>query len=159
MIDRQQVMANVLCQIRGERRLLLFPPDDVQSLHLPAGASSSTIDIFQAVGLDSPTAIPGTSPQEAILRPGEILFIPPLWLHTACSATSEVSVAVNVFFRNLAKGYAAGRDVYGNRDLHAYEKSRQDLQRIARSFEGVPPDMARFYLRRLAQELQQMADQ
>lgn len=152
-------MANVLCQIRGERRLILFPPEDVQSLHIPAGASSSTLDIFQTVGLDPAASIPGTSPQEAILRPGEILFLPPLWLHTACSTTSEVSVAVNVFFRNLANGYAAGRDVYGNRDLAAYEKSRQDLQKVARSFNGVPPDMARFYLRRLAQELQEIADQ
>ncbi|KAJ5246246.1 LCM-domain-containing protein [Penicillium chermesinum] len=133
------VMANVLCQVRGERRLVLFPPDDVQSLHIPAGASSSTIDIFEGVGLDAAASIPGTSPHEAILRPGEILFIPPLWLHTACSATSEVSVAVNVFFRNLTQG--------------------QDLQRMVRSFEGVPPDMARFYLRRLAQELQELADQ
>lgn len=152
-------MANVLCQVRGSRRLILFPPDDVQSLSIPAGASSSTIDIFESVGLDAPASIPGTSPHEAILRPGEILFIPPLWCHTACSATREVSVAVNVFFRNLARGYATGRDVYGNRDLHAYEKSRQDLQRVARSFDGVPPDMARFYLRRLAQELQELADQ
>ena len=152
-------MANVLCQIRGERRLILFPPDDVQALHIPAGASSSTLDIFKCVGLDAAASVPGTSPQEAILRPGEVLFIPPLWLHTACSATDEVSVAVNVFFRNLTKGYAVGRDVYGNRDLHAYEKSRQDLQRLARAFDGVPPDMARFYLRRLALELQEIADQ
>ncbi|KAJ5897853.1 LCM-domain-containing protein [Penicillium tannophilum] len=153
------VMANVLCQIRGERRLILFPPDDIQYLHIPPGASSSTVDIFQAVGLDTPAFIPGTSPQEAILQPRDILFIPPLWLHTACSATSEVSIAVNVFFRNLTKGYAAGRDVYGNRDLHAYEKSRQDLQRLTRAFDGVPPDMTRFYLRRLAQELLDIADQ
>lgn len=152
-------MANVLCQIRGERRLVLFPPDDVQALHIPAGASSSTIDIFERVGLDATASIPDTSPYETILRPGEILFIPPLWLHTACSATSDASVAVNVFFRNLTKGYAAGRDVYGNRDLHAYEKSREELQRMTRSFDGVPPNMARFYLRRLAQELQEIADQ
>lgn len=152
-------MANVLCQIRGERRLILFPPEDIQHLHIPPGASSSTVDIFQTVDLDTPASIPGTSPQEAILQPRDILFIPPLWLHTACSATSEVSIAVNVFFRNLTKGYAAGRDVYGNRDLHAYEKSRQDLQRLTRSFDGVPPDMTRFYLRRLAQELQDIADQ
>lgn len=151
-------MANVLCQIRGQRRLLLFPPDDIQSLHIPAGTSSSTIDIFERVGLDSPLSIPGTSPQEAILQPGEILFIPPLWSHTACSS-GEVSVAVNVFFRNLSQGYAAGRDVYGNRDIQAYEKARLDLSRMARSFDGVPPDMARFYLRRLAQELQGIADQ
>lgn len=152
-------MANVLCQIRSQRRLLLFPPEDIQSLHIPAGASSSTIDIFSRVGLDSAISIPGTSPQEAILQPGEILFIPPLWLHTACSASQEVSVAVNVFFRNLSQGYAAGRDVYGNRDVQAYEKARLDLSRMVRSFEGVPPAMARFYLRRLAQELQGFADQ
>ncbi|KAJ5101732.1 LCM-domain-containing protein [Penicillium alfredii] len=154
------VMANVLCQVRGERQLILFPPDDVQALHLPAGASSSTIDIFHNAGADSIASIPGTSPHEAILKPGDILFLPPLWLHTACSPCKEqVSVAVNVFFRNLSNGYAAGRDVYGNRDLQAYEKSRQDLQKVARSFDGVPPDMARFYLQRLAQELQEIADQ
>lgn len=153
-------MANVLCQIRGERQLILFPPDDVQALHLPAGASSSTIDIFHNASADSIASIPGTSPHEAILKPGDILFLPPLWLHTACSPRKEqVSVAVNVFFRSLSNGYAAGRDVYGNRDLQAYEKSRQDLQKVARSFVGVPPDMARFYLQRLAQELQEIADQ
>ncbi|KAJ6036906.1 LCM-domain-containing protein [Penicillium herquei] len=153
------VMANVLCQIHGQRRLILFPPANVQSLRITPGTSSSTLDIFQTVGLDAATAIPGTSPHEVIMQPGDILFIPPLWLHTACSTTSEVSVAVDFFFRNLPKSYAPGLDVYGNRDLHAYETSREGLQRITRSFEGVPPDMARFYLRRLAQELQDIANE
>lgn len=148
-------MANVLCQIRGERRLILFPPSDVQHLQVPAGASNSTLDIFQ--NLDGSVTCPrATSPQEAVLKPGDILFIPPLWLHTA-SPTGQVSVAVNVFFRNLSAGYAAGRDVYGNRDLQAYEKGRTDVQKIARSFQGLPPDMARFYLLRLAQELKDQA--
>lgn len=148
-------MANVLCQIRGERRLILFPPSDVQHLQVPAGASNSTLDIFQ--NLDGSVTCPrATSPQEAVLKPGDILFIPPLWLHTA-SPTGQVSVAVNIFFRNLSAGYAAGRDVYGNRDLQAYEKGRTDVQKIARSFQGLPPDMARFYLLRLAQELKDQA--
>ncbi|KAJ5719485.1 LCM-domain-containing protein [Penicillium malachiteum] len=155
------VMANVLCQIRGQRRLILLPPDNVQSLRIAPGTCASTLEIFHPVGLDAATAIPGTSPHEAILQPGEILFIPPLWLHTACSATSEVSVAMDVLFRNLPKGYAPGLglDFYGHQDLHAYETSREGLQSITRSFEGVPPDMARFYLRRLAQELQDIANQ
>lgn len=148
-------MANVLCQIRGERRLILFPPIDVQHLHVPPGASSSNIDIFQNID-GSVACPPATLPQEAVLKPGDILFIPPLWLHTA-SPTGQVSVAVNVFFRNLSTGYAAGRDVYGNRDLQAYEKGRDDVQKIARSFEGVPSEMARFYLLRLAQELKDQA--
>ncbi|PWY95833.1 leucine carboxyl methyltransferase [Aspergillus sclerotioniger CBS 115572] len=151
------VMANVLCQIRGEKRLILFPPSDVEYLQVPAGASSSTINIFQNHTDGSIAAVPHTSPQEAVLCRGDILFIPPLWLHTA-SPTGQVSVAVNVFFRNLSKGYAAGRDVYGNRDLQAYEKARNDLQKIAKSFDGLPPDMARFYLLRLAKELRDKAE-
>ncbi|KAK1146060.1 tRNA methyltransferase ppm2 [Aspergillus melleus] len=151
------VMANVLCQVRGEKRLILFPPQDVQHLSVPAGASSSTVNIFKNPDDGAIASIPHTSPHEAKLGCGDILFLPPLWLHTA-SPTGQVSVAVNVFFRNLSKGYAAGRDVYGNRDLQAYEKARADLQKMERSFEGLPTDMARFYLLRLAQELKEIAE-
>jgi tRNA wybutosine-synthesizing protein 4 len=147
-------MANVLCQIRGDKRLILFPPRDVEHLQVPAGASSSTLNIFQDRQDGSIIPVPNTSPHEAVLTPGDILFLPPLWLHTA-APTGQVSVAVNVFFRNLDKGYAAGRDVYGNRDLHAYEKARNDLQKIVRSFDGIPQDMAQFYLLRLAQEFKE----
>lgn len=150
-------MANVLCQVRGEKRLILFPPQDVQHLFVPAGASSSNVNIFRGSDHEAIASIPHTSPHEARLTPGDILFLPPLWLHTA-SPTGQVSVAVNVFFRNLSKGYAAGRDVYGNRDVQAYEKARADLQKMEKSFEGLPPDMARFYLLRLAQELKEIAD-
>jgi tRNA wybutosine-synthesizing protein 4 len=150
-------MANILCQIQGEKRLILFPPSDVQYLDIPAGASSSNINIFQSRADGSIASIPGTSPHEALLMRGDILFLPPLWLHTA-APTGEVSVAVNVFFRNLSQGYAAGRDVYGNRDIQAYEKGRKDLEKVVKSFADLPPDMARFYLLRLAGELQEMAE-
>ncbi|PYH44529.1 tRNA methyltransferase PPM2 [Aspergillus saccharolyticus JOP 1030-1] len=159
------VMANILCQIRGDKRLILYPPSDVQYLHVPAGASSSNLNIFKTSSANHPdpgtettiTHIPHTSPHEARLRAGDILFLPPLWLHTASPTQNQVSVAVNVFFRNLRAGYAAGRDVYGNRDLQAYEKGRGDVQKIAKAFEGVPGEMARFYLLRLGRELMDLA--
>jgi tRNA wybutosine-synthesizing protein 4 len=128
----------------------------VQYLQVPPGASSSTTDIFQNIKDGSVVSIPHTSPQEAVLNSGDVLFIPPMWLHTA-SPTGGVSVAVNVFFRSLPKGYAAGRDVYGNRDLQAYEKARTDIQKMVRSFDGLPSDISRFYLLRLAQELKDSA--
>lgn len=145
-------MANVLCQIRGSKRLLLFPPSDVKHFDFEPGASSSSINVFDKLQQKS---LASTNSYEVTLHPGDILFLPPLWLHTA-SPTSGVSIAVNIFFRNLRTGYAAGKDVYGNRDLQAYEKGRQDIAKVVRSFEALPVDMRKFYLGRLAQEFEQM---
>ncbi|KAI6781992.1 uncharacterized protein J7T54_003411 [Emericellopsis cladophorae] len=71
--------------------------------------------------------------------------------------TSDLSVAVNIFFRDLQDGYSTGRDVYGNRDLAGYEKGRQEVAKIAKSFGQLPADIRRFYLDRLADELRQAA--
>ncbi|KAI0556288.1 leucine carboxyl methyltransferase [Xylaria curta] len=141
------VMANVYCQISGSKKLLLFPPSDVSHLSFAPGASSSSIDVF--------TSTPAsTHPHSATLGPGDILFLPPLWLH-ATAPLSDLGVAVNVFFRNLETGYASGRDVYGNRDIAAYEKGRHDVERIANSFSKLPRDVQAFYMRRLVDEMAQ----
>ncbi|KAK0705156.1 methyltransferase-like protein [Lasiosphaeris hirsuta] len=148
------VMANVYCQIGGSKRLVLFPPRDVEHLSFTPGASSSSIDVF--ANLES-AELAHTHPHETVLSPGEVLFLPPLWLHTA-KPTSGSNIAVNVFFKDLGSGnYAAGRDVYGNRDLAAYEKGRQDVARIANSFHKLPAEAREFYLLRLADELQRKA--
>ncbi len=147
------VLANVLCQIRGTKTLHLYPPSDVNHLAYPPGGSSSNVDVLAS----KPPALRRTHPHVASLRPGDILFIPPLWSHTA-KPDEGASVAVNVFFRNLGRGYAAGRDVYGNRDLQAYENGRRDVERIVKAFRGVPSDMAGFYLDRLLAELREKAD-
>ena len=151
------VMANVLCQIRGAKRLLLYPPSDVSLFSIPPGSSSSCINCFDT-GPKRHPSLTLAHPQEALLRPGDILFIPPLWLHTA-SPVDDISISVNIFFRNIDSGYAPGRDVYGNRDLQAYEKGRRDIEKISRSFDKLPRDMGRFYLDRLADELKERAQQ
>jgi len=56
-----------------------------------------------------------------------------------------------------ASAYAAGKDVYGNRDLAMYERGRRDVQRIGKSFEGLPEQVRAFYISRLAEELQAMS--
>jgi tRNA wybutosine-synthesizing protein 4 len=142
-------MANVYCQIGGSKRMLLFPPADVEHFAISPGASSSSIDAFSA--LES-SVLAGTHPHETFLLPGDVLFLPALWLHTA-TPTAALSVAVNVFFRDLETGYSSGRDVYGNRDLAAYEKGRQDIAKVANSFQKLPDSARRFYLLRLAGEL------
>lgn len=146
-------MANVLCQIRGSKRLLLFPPSDIKHFEFDPGASSSHINVFDK--LDD-QILARTHIHEALLEPGDILFLPPLWLHTALP-TSGVSIAVNTFFKNLQDVYALGKDVYGNRDLQAYEKGRQNIAKIVSSFDHMPGDVRGFYLQRLVQEFQQKA--
>lgn len=148
------VMANVYTQVQGSKRFLLFPPGDVAELSIEAGGSSSSIDAF--AGLDGGLSS-RTRPQEAVVGPGDVLYLPPFWLHTATPVEGAgTSVAVNVFFRNQGeKSYAAGKDVYGNRDLAAYERARKDVGRIIGGFEGVPADAREFYLLRLSQELRQ----
>lgn len=154
------VMANILTQIRGRKRLLLFPPSDVSNLDFAPGASSSSLDVFNP-DPSSPTAsnLLNTRPHEALLEPGDALFIPAMWAHAAAPPTDGgPSISVNVFFRSLEdKKYAAGRDVYGNRDLAAYEKGRKDLATIVRAFDDLPPHVAGFYLQRLGMELVERA--
>ncbi|KAM0453848.1 hypothetical protein ACHAO4_004592 [Trichoderma viride] len=147
------VMANVYAQVRGVRKMILFPPSDVKYLSFAPGASSSSIDVFK--GLESSAAsLHGTHPQEAEIHPGDILLLPALWLHTA-APMSDMSTAVNVFFRDLEQQehYASGRDVYGNKDLEAYEKGRQAVARIAKTLRPLPPAAREFYLSRIVDEL------
>lgn len=146
-------MANVYAQILGSRRMMLFPPTDVSHLSFAPGASSSSLDVFSAV--DTP-ALRNTHPHEALLHTGDVLLLPAMWLHTATAPVDGgMSIAVNVFFRDLDGGYAQGRDVYGNRDLAAYEKGRADAARIVKAFADVPGDVRAFYLRRVADEMVQ----
>lgn len=169
------VMANVLFQIRGTRKLILFPPEDIKHLSFPPGSTTSTLDVLEpsqhsGKEEDQLKPIPDTHPYIAVLRPGEALFIPPLWSHTGTplpvasdtqatpaspspspspsttilppnpnadtdAANSHINISLNIFFRSLSPTkYPAGRDVYGNRDLAAYEDGRRDLDKLIRRF-------------------------
>ncbi|RKF59928.1 tRNA wybutosine-synthesizing protein 4 [Golovinomyces cichoracearum] len=143
--------ANVLCQIKGNKKILLFQPSDFKYFDFQPGKSSSPVNVFQGFGDSKQTR---SQPYEASLKPGDILYIPPLWLHTA-SPESGTSVAVNVFFNLFSNGHAAGKDVYGNRDLLAYEKGRQSIAKIVASFDSVPPEARDFYLQRLIAEFKE----
>jgi tRNA wybutosine-synthesizing protein 4 len=147
------VLSNILCQIRGRKTLYLYPPSDVNHLDYLPGGSSSNTDVLAS----KDPKLRFTHPHIAVLKPGDILFIPPMWSHTA-TPEDGVSVAVNVFWRGLERGYAAGKDVYGNRDLQAYENGRRDVEKILKAFRDVPGDVSKFYLNRLAMEIQEGAE-
>ncbi|KAL8778910.1 MAG: hypothetical protein Q9213_007183 [Squamulea squamosa] len=137
------VMANVLCQIMGTKVVALYPPMDAVHFKIPPAASSSPITVFDP---DKRGVVNYARHHiKALLKQGDVLYIPPLWLHSA-SPLDNLSVSINVFFRNLKTGYTAGRDVYGNRDLQAYENGRRSLERIVKSMESLPRDVGSTYL-------------
>ena len=133
--------------------LFLYPPTDVSLLDFPPGGSSSNIDVLTSKN----PKLRRTHPHAASLKPGDILYIPPMWSHTA-TPEDGVSVAVNVFWKGLEKGYAAGKDVYGNRDLQAYENGRRDVEKIVKAFRDLPVDVSKFYLARLADEISERSE-
>jgi len=127
------VMANILCQIRGSKRVTLFPPGDISLLKFAHGETTSGLNVFTA----EEEALRDTHPVQTILEEGEVLFIPACWAHATAFVGEGGSVAVNVFFKSFGKGaYAAGRDVYGNRDLEVYQNGRRDVERIIKMFEA-----------------------
>ncbi|KAL8946463.1 MAG: hypothetical protein Q9222_007143 [Ikaeria aurantiellina] len=143
--------------IVGRKKVALYPPSDAIRFQIPPGSSSSPIDVF-ADDVDRRGEI--KYPQnciEATMNDGDVLFIPPLWLHST-APMDNFSVSINIFFRNLESGYAAGRDVYGNRNLQAYENGRKTISKMVKSFDGLPRDIGSAYLLRLADELKQEAE-
>ncbi|KAL8669856.1 MAG: hypothetical protein Q9168_005573 [Polycauliona sp. 1 TL-2023] len=143
----KDVMANVLCQIVGQKVVVLYPPIDAVHFKIPPGSSTSPLTVFhpdQRGSVNNPR-----HHIRAVLNPGDVLYIPPLWLHSA-SPLDNLSVSINVFFRNLKSGYTAGRDVYGNRDLQAYENGRRNVERMVKSMEGLPRETLRAYFDAIA---------
>jgi ribosomal protein L16 Arg81 hydroxylase len=99
------------------------------------------------------------------LRPGDCLYIPALWPHSALSLPEEeeggsgdgpqggLSVAVNAFWRDLPADAYARRDLYSNRDPAAVEAAAGAMDTAAAALWRLPPHYRRFYggraLRRL----------
>lgn len=151
------VTANVLFHVSGQKRFRLWHPRRALELGFPPGGSSSAtiLDPFADVSSKGDKAAQRTPfippDYEVILSPHDAIFIPPVFPHAALPLTP--CVAVNVFFRDLDKGrYAPGKDVYGNKDLAAYEKGRLALGRVVKEFEGLPGWVRRFYMERLGAE-------
>ncbi|KAK6531540.1 tRNA methyltransferase ppm2 [Arthrobotrys megalospora] len=144
------VCANFLFHIRGEKRLLLFPPTDVGLLQFPAGKTTSSIlNIFEEIPR-------GTHPLEVIMQPGDTLFIPPFWLHAVLPLSPCISI--NTFFHWFDSALCStGKDLYGNKDLACYEEGREILKDLMRKFDGLDEDSRRFYITRLGQELLEKA--
>jgi hypothetical protein len=104
------VMSNFLLQLRGRKRVVLYPPMDAPFMYLQG--SSSVVSPSGSFPLTA-----NAHPLEVFLEPGDMLFIPALWFHHVAVEDEQFSVAVNVFWRDLPEELYPRKELYGNADL------------------------------------------
>ena len=119
-----------LAQVRGTKRLLLFPPSDLPYLYYtprvkgtlryqwpnnfsrvpPSPAEARRRVVFgSSVNVSQPDLgrhplLPRASPHVCTLREGETLLLPAFWhheVHSEATSSGDVNVAVNFWFRNV----------------------------------------------------------
>jgi hypothetical protein len=158
------VLDNVLVQLAGTKRILLFPPTAAGGLYL--SGSSSTLPmraLWAAPGSEEAAALHAAHPRyaaaraaatEITLSPGEALFIPALWAHAV--RCDDFSAAVNVFWP-AGGGSQGARDVYGNVDAPAAADALAAAATAAAALRRLPPDAAAFYAARAIALLQDAA--
>lgn len=145
-----QVMDNLLVQVVGKKKVVLFPPRDSPYLYLVGDKS-------QVLNVDSPdlSLFPKFSQAtcyEALLQAREVLFIPALWFHNVTAL--EFGVAVNVFWRHLGEGFYDGKDTYGNRDPPQVQRAMQVVERAVKMLSELPEEHRQFYSQRLLSHLE-----
>ncbi|KAL8564092.1 tRNA wybutosine-synthesizing protein 5 [Nucella lapillus] len=144
------VMDNLLIQVTGEKRVVLFSPQEAEKLYLE-GDKSRVLDIDHPDLTQFPR-FAGAVRMEGRLQPGDILFIPALWFHNVVS--EQFGVAVNVFWKNLAGDLYDHKDTYGNRDLLPAQRAMQIVDGAIKALDKLPPDYRDFYARRLVLRIQ-----
>lgn len=147
---------NILCQISGRKRVVLFPPDAHEALYLPRVIHSSSSPV---VDIDNPNLsefplFPDAQSKaiECILNPGDILYIPALWFHNVLSL--DFSVSINIFFKDLEDPFYQKKDIFGNQDLVLGANAMQSTQEAQVSLEGLPSHFQNFYRSRCQSILQ-----
>ncbi|XP_076012235.1 tRNA wybutosine-synthesizing protein 5 [Genypterus blacodes] len=144
------VMDNLLAQVTGRKRVVLYSPQDALHLYL-SGDKSEVLDIDSPDLKQFPEFVKAKR-YECVLEPGDLLFIPALWFHNTLAL--QFGVGVNVFWRHLPAESYDKKDPYGNKDPLAAARALQALERVIHTLDELPPDYRDFYGRRMIQRIQ-----
>ena len=155
------IVPNLLCHLHGVKRVTLFPPSASLALRLPPQPHSSTsplLDLYSPTTADDSWRRLG---RQVMLRPGDVLFIPPLWFHHVETVAADidsgaagVAVSVNVFWRELADSAYTSGDVYGNKDVVAGVECMRRAEEAVRQLSELPAVYRDFYVDRAESVLQ-----
>lgn len=139
------IMDNILIQVSGKKRVVLFSPSDADKMYLN-GDKSEVLDIDNVDIEKFPRFLEAVR-YEGVLEPGDILFIPAMWFHNVISL--DFGIAVNVFWKHLADDLYDNKDTYGNKDLLPASRAMQIVDRALKTLEELPEEYREFYGQRL----------
>ncbi|KAH9523820.1 tRNA wybutosine-synthesizing protein 5 [Bulinus truncatus] len=143
------IMDNILIQIVGSKKVVLFDPKDVDYLYLN-GDKSEVLDVDNPDLTRYPEFIKARQ-HRGYLEPGDVIFIPALWFHNM--TYEDAGVAVNVFWRHLDDKLYDNKDPYGNHDLLPAQRANQIVDRALKTLEELPEDYQEFYAHRLIERI------
>jgi hypothetical protein len=135
------LMENVACNVAGERRFTLFPPEQIGNLYTgpleltPAGAPVSMVDIADPDLEAFPRFTEAWEHAvQATLEPGDALYIPFAWWH-GVESLAPVSILVNYWWAETVEGTGAPWDALLHA-LLAYRHLPEDQRKVWRGLLG-----------------------
>ena len=145
------VMHNILIQVTGTKLVTLWPPSEDSNLYTE-GSSSRVPEVHAPETARFPRfSRTHEGRVEALLLPGQAVFIPPLWFHHV--SMPEFSVGINVFWRGAPNGLYNGKDIYGNKDLPQACAAIARAGKVGQDLSRLPEPFRSFYARRAAAQL------
>ena len=102
---------NIACVVSGSRRFTVFPPDQVGNLYIgpllrtPGGSPISVVDLHEPDYKRFPRFRQALeSAQEAVLEPGDAIYIPILWWH-GVESLDPLNILVNYWWNDAISAH------------------------------------------------------
>lgn len=160
--NHYDTLDNFLMQVVGHKSVFLSPPLAANSLGLQLGSDKP--DIFDPWSAErSRNVIAQDNIYKAILKPGDVLFLPSHWFHATkvCQDPEQsldadtkdfkyqFSISVNHFWKNrldFKNEFYDKKDLYGNRAPKPAQEIERLSQEIGNLLEKLPSgDVRQFY--------------
>lgn len=147
---------NILCQVIGTKRIILFSPEDTEYLYIKGDKSLvNNLDSWYEC-LENFPLLKNTKPYRCVLKPGESLFIPALWWHNIKTVelqdesvmNESYSIGFNIFWKDenlFTENLYADCDVYGNKNLKPVDYAFVNLDKAINQIEKLPGKYKNFY--------------
>ena len=102
---------NIACVVSGSRRFTVFPPEQVSNLYIgpllktPGGTPISIVDLREPDFSTFPRFREALeSAQQAVLEPGDAIYIPILWWH-GVESLEPLNILVNYWWNDTLPGH------------------------------------------------------